>query len=90
MSGSFNTMDVRPWYIPKTKNKGTAEFQQLFKSIPRVLAAINWLDISNRTNLRLKLEIGDVGVKGLTWQLDAWDDTILYSAGASYIAILDS
>jgi hypothetical protein len=88
-SGSFNTMDVRPWYIPKTKNKGAATFHQMFKSIPHVFAAVNWLDISKKTNLRLKLEISDVSTKGLTWHLDTWDSTVLYSAGASYIAILD-
>jgi H-type lectin domain len=83
-------MDVRPWYIPRTKTKGTATFHQKFESIPRVLAAVNWLDISNRANLRLKLEIRDVSTKGLIWHLDTWDSTVLYSAGASYIAILDS
>jgi hypothetical protein len=88
-SGSFNTMDVRPWYIPKKKNKGRTEFHRTFESIPRVFAALNWLDIENKTNLRLKLEIGDVSAKGLNWRLDTWGDTILYSAGASYVAILD-
>jgi len=88
-SGSFNTMDVRPWFLPKTKNKGTAMFDQEFEYTPRVLAALNWLDISNSTNFRLKLMIADASTKGLTWHLDTWDNTILYSAGASYIAILD-
>jgi hypothetical protein len=88
-SGSFNTMDLRPWYIPKRKNKGMATFEKTFESIPRVFAALNWLDISNKTNLRLKLDISDVSAKGLTWKLDTWDRTVLYSAGASYIAILE-
>jgi len=88
-SGSFNTMDVRPWYIPRKKNKGSAEFHRTFESIPRVFAAVNWLDIANRKNLRLKLEIGDVSAKGLNWHLDTWGDAVLYSAGASYVAILD-
>jgi hypothetical protein len=88
-SGSFNTMDVRPWYLPKTQNKGTTKFHQTFESTPRVLAALNWLDISHKTNLRLKLEIRDVSARSLNWHLDAWGDTVLYSAGASYLAILD-
>jgi H-type lectin domain len=88
-SGSFNTMDVRPWYLPRMRNKGTATFHQTFESIPRVFAAVNWLDISNKTNLRLKVEMSDISTKGLNWHLDTWDSTILYSAGASYIAILD-
>lgn len=82
-------MDIRPWYIPKKKNKGTITFQKTFESIPRVFAAVNWLDISNKTNLRLKLNINDVSSKGLTWNLDTWDCTVLYSAGASYIAIFE-
>lgn len=88
-SGSFNTMDVRPWFIPLSKNKGTAKFDVKFKSIPRVVVALDWLDIGNRGNLRLRLAKSNVSTEGLMWNIDAWGDTILYSAGASYIALLD-
>jgi hypothetical protein len=88
-SGTFNTMDVRPWYIPKTKTKGTAKFQQKFESAPRVLAALNQLDISSRTNFRLKLETSNISTTDLNWHLETWGDTVLYSAAGSYIAILD-
>ena len=88
-SGSFNTMDVRPWFFPRTNTKGVAKFDKPFGSTPRVLAALNWLDMGNWNDLRLKLTISDVNSKGLTWHLDTWDSSILYSAGASYIAISD-
>jgi len=84
-SSSFNTPEVGS----EAKNKGTTTFDPEFEYPPRVVAALNWLDIENSANLRLKLTITDVRKEGLTWCLDAWDDTTLHSAGASYIAILD-
>ncbi|KAF8600143.1 hypothetical protein BDV93DRAFT_496966 [Ceratobasidium sp. AG-I] len=88
-SGNFNTMDIRPWNKPQLKNCTNITFDKKFERAPRVLAALNWLDISNKTNLRINVTTEDITKKGVKLNLDSWCDTILYSAGASWLAIQD-
>lgn len=58
----------------------------IFNKPPRVFLALNALDIDHRWDLRLLVRAGDVSPAGMTWYLEAWSDTIVYSAGASFIA----
>jgi hypothetical protein len=86
-SGSYSTTDVRPSDKPQLINRGRIDFPPgAFRSIPRVLTAFNSLNISKRSNLRLKLSADSIAESGMNWNIDSWTDTILYSAGASYIA----
>ncbi|KAL8376465.1 hypothetical protein RB595_007520 [Gaeumannomyces hyphopodioides] len=86
-SGSYSTTDIRPWDKPQMENAGKASFPAgAFQSTPKVLIALNSLDIDRGSNLRLKLSAGSVSKDGMTWHIDSWFDTTLYSAGASYIA----
>ncbi|KAF7561935.1 hypothetical protein G7046_g2230 [Stylonectria norvegica] len=88
-SGSYNTQDVRPWSKPQLTNGGRANFPAgAFQRAPKVLIAFNSLDISAGNNLRLKLGADSVAQDGMNWHIDSWADTVLYSAGASYIAFL--
>ncbi|MXN60944.1 H-type lectin domain-containing protein, partial [Burkholderia pseudomallei] len=86
-SGVFNTQDVRSWDNPQLSNSNTIAFPQRFRSPPTVRVALNSIDIDHTANLRISATVSDVTSTGLTWYLDAWEDTILYSAGGAYIAL---
>lgn len=87
-SGSFNTMDVRPCNPTNHKNSAYVNFgTNIFSATPRIILAINNIDISGKKNLRLEAKASSVSAAGMNWHLDSWADTILFSAGASYIAM---
>ncbi|KAF8593661.1 hypothetical protein BDV93DRAFT_529765 [Ceratobasidium sp. AG-I] len=88
-SGNFNTMDIRSWDMPQLENGAFITFDKEFERPPRVLVALNSLDVSNHTNLRIKAITKNVTTKGMKINIDSWHDTVLYSAGASWLAIQD-
>ncbi|RDB18504.1 hypothetical protein Hypma_000219 [Hypsizygus marmoreus] len=87
MSGSYNIMDVRAWDQPRAVNQGNVQFNKALQTVPRVLSGLNMMDIGCSANLRIRLGMSNISKTGLTWNIDAWADTVLYSAGASYLAI---
>lgn len=89
MSGSFNISDIRPWNQPQLKNSKKIKFDKKFECIPRVLVALNGLDVSNDANLRVNTVAKDITTEGMTLHIDSWADTTLYWAEASYLAIHD-
>jgi len=88
-SGMYGTSDIRPWNKPQQVNSSTITFDKTFEKIPRVFAALSELSINHNANLRIKMAQTEITNKGMTWNLDSWADTTLYSACASYIAIQD-
>jgi hypothetical protein len=87
-SGTFNTQDVRPWNQPRANTSATIAFPGGgFTAPPRVLVALNSLDVDRGANLRVNAFLSSITATGMTWNLDSWSDTTLYSAGAAYIAI---
>ncbi|KAG8898907.1 hypothetical protein FRB99_007067 [Tulasnella sp. 403] len=88
-SGTANTQDVRPWNEPqllqhKEVNFGNVEF---WKN-PNMFMAFNSLDLDSKANLRLKCYADNVSTKGFTWHIDSWADSVLYSAGISYLCVV--
>lgn len=53
---------------------------------PTVFVALNSIDIDHHHNLRVRAYVDGISKGGLVWHIDSWNDTILYSAGASIIA----
>lgn len=87
-SGNVSTDDIRSWAQPQVYNSAFRAFDAgVFEKPPRVFIALNALNIDRKHNMRLHLEVNNVSAAGMTWHLNAWDETILYSAGASYIAL---
>lgn len=90
-SGRFSTLDLHTWHHPQLYNSAYETFSGLsnaFSAPPHGLfLAIDSLDIKHGHNLRLAVKASSISATGMTWHLDAWEDTILYSAGASYIAL---
>ncbi|KIO25276.1 hypothetical protein M407DRAFT_75936 [Tulasnella calospora MUT 4182] len=85
-SGTANIMDIRPWQDPQPQNHKDISFQgtQFFKK-PTVFVALNSIDISAETNLRIRAYCDNVTTGGMTWHMDSWADTKLWSAGMSYL-----
>lgn len=87
-SGSFSTSDMRPWHDPKSKNSKRIEFKSgWFQQPPTVLVSLHMLDMAGSADLRIRVDATDVDKDGFTWHLDTWDDSTLYGAGASWIAL---
>ncbi|KAI9698893.1 MAG: hypothetical protein M1820_007314 [Bogoriella megaspora] len=54
---------------------------------PTVLIALKMLDMAGNADLRIKTHATDVTREGFRWHLDTWDDSTLYAAEASWIAL---
>lgn len=87
-STSVNTEDVRPWDKPQLQTSNSINFANTeFWKTPNVFVAWNEFDLDCKANFRLKAYVDNITQTGLTWHLDAWSDTVLYSAGATIIAV---
>ena len=86
-STSVNTQDVRAWDQPQLQQSKSITFGNVdFWKVPDVFIAWNEFDIGCNANFRLKSYVDGVTEGGLTWHIDTWADTVLYSAGANIIA----
>ncbi|KAG9019633.1 hypothetical protein FRB90_011979 [Tulasnella sp. 427] len=88
-SGSVNITEVRPWDKPQHQNNQAVKFPENvnFCKAPQVFMALNSIDIDRKSNIRAKCYASNVTTRGLTWHADSWGDSVLYSAGMSYICI---
>ncbi|KAF9222869.1 hypothetical protein BS17DRAFT_160884 [Gyrodon lividus] len=86
-SMSANTADVRPSNQPQLQQSKSITFKNVeFWKNPSVFIALNAIDIDCKANLRINAYVDGISRTGLVWHIDAWADTIIYSAGASIIA----
>lgn len=87
-SGSFSTMDIRSSGQEQVYNSAYESFGKgVFEKPPRLFLALNALDIDRRATMRVMVKADNVSAAGMTWHLDSWRDSSMYSAGASYIAL---
>ncbi|KAK6541136.1 hypothetical protein TWF694_008508 [Orbilia ellipsospora] len=86
-SGQYSTADVRSWSNPRLKTSGQVSFGDVFAFPPQVFLGINSLDLSCKYNLRIEATTSEITCKGMKWNINTWRDSILYSAGVSYIAL---
>lgn len=86
-SGNFTTLDLHSWAQPQSYNSAYEAFGNgVFEKPPRVFVALNALDIVRSHAMRLVVKADNVSAAGMTWHLNSWMETVLCSAGASYIA----
>ncbi|KAL8867951.1 MAG: hypothetical protein Q9174_005323 [Haloplaca sp. 1 TL-2023] len=84
-AGQFNTMELRPADKPAAVNKGTKEFSQKYPAAPRVPIGLTSLDVGNDKNIRLTALAEDITAEKFSPSLNAWSDTVLYSASLTYL-----
>lgn len=86
-SGNFSTLDLHSWAQPQSFNSAYEAFgNKIFQKPPRTFVALNSLDISHGQGMRLAVKVDNVSAAGMSWHLDSGSDTVLNSAGASYLA----
>ncbi|KAH0153740.1 hypothetical protein KCU86_g21141, partial [Aureobasidium melanogenum] len=90
-AGSFQTGDVRSWSNPIPETSSQVKFEEgVFKShrpAPTVLCALNFIDMAGNADLRVSVDVNDVDTQGFRWSLKTFEDSTLYAAGASWIAL---
>jgi len=85
--GSFSTTSVRKKSDPRPRTSGVVNFKQKFQKVPTVLSALSRIDAAGNADLRVRVTISDVNREGFRWTLETWDDSTLYAASASWIAL---
>lgn len=86
-SGNFSIKDLHSWADPQLYNSAYEAFgNAMFDKPPRTFVALNMLDIGRDHNMRVSVRVDNVSTAGMSWHLDTWSNTILHSAGASYLA----
>jgi len=88
---SFNTMEIRPWECPQARNSLDVA-TPIHSNAPPM--GLNWLDIDKKTNTCIRAYIDniatDVNCKTkATVHLDSPHDTILYSAGCTWLDVCE-
>lgn len=86
-SGAENTGEVRPWEYASKQTHSDVVFQDTeFPRPPIIFFALSHVDIDSSKDFRIKTYVDNVSTKGMTWHIDSWADTRLWSATVSYIA----
>ncbi|PWW79472.1 hypothetical protein C7212DRAFT_275641 [Tuber magnatum] len=86
-TGYWYTWDVRS---PKTPWKETSKditFSEPFVAPPRLPIGLKCLDVSKDSNIRVAASAANITKDSFKGSLNAWADTILYSAGASWLEL---
>lgn len=87
-SGRFSTQDVRPLHPAQRETIGHVSFGQgVFTTRPHALLAFNSLDIDCCENMRIRVDYSNMTTAGMNWHISGWENAVVYSAGASYIAL---
>jgi hypothetical protein len=95
-STSISTTDVRPASSSELRTRKEISFDSSefrvkpafnkFLRAPSVFIALNSFNIDCHSNLRINAYVDNVTTSGLVWHIDTWDDSTVYSAGATIIA----
>ena len=72
---------------PRGITDGRVDFTESFSSVPKVFVALKMVDASETTNIRIELSITAVDQRGFNYQFCTWDNTYIYQAAASWIAV---
>jgi hypothetical protein len=86
LTGSFNTQEVRSYEAQRTAQTSKAiAFEKPFVAPPGVPLGLNYLDIGNEANIRIKAYASDTTPNGFRVHVDTWSDTTLHAGGASWL-----
>jgi hypothetical protein len=85
-SGADDTVKYRDWSPAHAENGRKVAFNAGYDRPPKVYIAVNRLDFDNATDVRFRAAASKVNAQGFQWNVNAWDDTLCYGAGVSWIA----
>lgn len=73
-------------YTSRQENQKWIPFNPPYSKPPKIIVWIRFLDMAGGRNLRIVASYSDVTNAGFLARLDTWSDSVLYSAGLSWIA----
>ena len=86
-SGRFHTKR-EPGELSKGKIKFVPDGdREIFKTIPKIFLAFDYLDVDKNHNTRVWLKADKVTRHGFEWTVQAWSDTRLHMVGATWVAV---
>lgn len=87
-SGKVSSSNVRDWFPPVAKTKGKVTFagNGAFEKTPKVFIGLSELDMDSAKKLRVKVFADKITPDGFIWHGETWDDSLLYTVGADWIA----
>ncbi|MBV8612134.1 MAG: H-type lectin domain-containing protein, partial [Singulisphaera sp.] len=62
-------------------------FSKRFDALPQVVVGLSLLDVDQSKNTRVAISARDVTPEGFDLVLNTWSDTIIYGAGANWVAL---
>ncbi|KAF2260859.1 zincin [Lojkania enalia] len=84
-SGIWSTREARDWFPPVALNAKQILFNTEYLTKPQLALGLNELDIDEAHDVRVKIFADRVTTKDFIVRIDAWDDTALYSGGATWV-----
>lgn len=86
-SGSYRTNYPPNHPLPHDTSERVNFDNGVFTTVPRVLVALNSINIDCSQDLRLKVYSTHVTRTGMAVHVDNWANSIVYNTGVSYIAL---
>lgn len=77
-------MDIRPWDKPQLQNQTS---KPMHTKPPLIAHGLTWLDLDCKANYRISAQVTNRTTTNFDAALNAWGDTVLYSAGMSYLEL---
>lgn len=85
-AGSYSTAELHDWQQPAQKHSKSLAFSSPIRDNPTVFTGLNFIDMYNVENLRIKLAQASISAQGFTWHIDSWAYSKINKASASYLA----
>ncbi|KAJ8127847.1 hypothetical protein O1611_g5788 [Lasiodiplodia mahajangana] len=85
-TGVWNTLETCPWDQPQMRHSKRINFATPFYSPPRVITWLQSLEMGRGRNWRIRVYPIDIDRRGFTIHADSSANSILYSAGVSWLA----
>ena len=77
---------MRPYRTHRTPETSKAiTFSKPFVAPPGIPLGLNYLDLGNKANIRIKAYTSDITPNGFRIHVDSWSNTVLFAGGASWL-----
>lgn len=86
-AGQANTLEIRGWSPPQLNTTVSKAMQVKYASPPRIACGLSYLDFDCKANIRINAVATDITPYSFNAHFDAWADTLLFSAGMSYLEL---
>ena len=88
LTGSFNTLEVRSYRAQRTaQTSKSITFAKPFIARPELPLGLNYLDVDNGADIRIKAYASDITPNGFRAHVDTWSNTTLHAGGAGWLEV---